>query len=103
MAFEEKLDENQRIDFLDESDFELSSILGISSAFADQEKEDTIGGCIADAAGISAVFTLINDGANKKLTKLAVKKVIRKVATKALGVIGAALAVYDFADCMGWT
>ena len=30
------------------------------------------------------------------------KKLLKKIAGKTLGPIGVALAVYDFADCMGW-
>jgi hypothetical protein len=30
------------------------------------------------------------------------KKLLTKVATKYLGYVGAAIAVYEFGDCMDW-
>lgn len=107
MALEEELQQDKRIDFMQESDFELASILGVSSLYAqqtqtEQDQLDTVGGCIADAIGITAVFEILSNGANKRMKKAAIRKVIRKVATRTLGVVGAALAVYDFVDCMDW-
>lgn len=62
---------------------------------------DTIGGCIADAIGIAAAFEVIESGV-MGLGKKGVLKIIRKVGGKYLGPIGIGLAVWDFADCMGW-
>jgi hypothetical protein len=42
------------------------------------------------------------DLVNGKIEKAAIKQVIKKVATKYLGVIGAAWALYEFGDCMGY-
>lgn len=99
VLLEEELAQNRLIYFLDESDIYYSSLFGINSVYA---QSDTIGGCLADAVGISAVFAVLEGGANKRMTKAAIKKAIRKVVGRSLGVIGAALAVYDFSDCMGW-
>ncbi|MFC5626500.1 hypothetical protein [Algoriphagus winogradskyi] len=99
VLLEEELAQNRLIYFLDESDIYYSSLFGISSALA---QSDTIGGCLADAVGISAVFAVLEGGANKKMKKAAIRKAIRKVVGRSLGVIGTTLAVYDFSDCMGW-
>jgi hypothetical protein len=99
VLLEEELAQNRLIYFLDESDIYYSSLLGINSAFA---QSDTFGGCLADAVGITAVFAVLEGGANKRMKKEAIKKAIRKVVGRSLGVIGGALAVYDFSVCMGW-
>ncbi|MDN3593950.1 hypothetical protein [Zunongwangia endophytica] len=100
VALEDKLDQDQKVNFMDETDIEFASLFGISKAYSYQG--DTLGGCIMDAVGIAAVFELFGHGLNKKMKKKAIKKVIRKVAVKYLGYVGAALAVYDFVDCMDW-
>ncbi len=99
VLLEEELDNNRLIYFMDETDVYTAGIFGISSSYA---QTDTIGGCLADAVGISAVFALIDGGAQKKMKKKAIKKAIRKVVSRSLGVVGGALAVYDFSKCMGW-
>jgi hypothetical protein len=38
----------------------------------------------------------------QKLGKKGAYKLLKKIAGRTLGPIGVALAVYDFADCMGW-
>ena len=57
--------------------------------------------CAMQAIGITAVGELISNGL-KSMTKSAVKKVLKKVATRYLGWVGAAIAVYEFGDCMEW-
>lgn len=99
ILLEEELNNNKLIYFLDETDLQYASLFGITSSFA---QGDTVGGCLADAVGVAAVWEVINGGVQKKMKKEAVKKVIRKVVGRSLGVVGAALAVYDFSDCMGW-
>ena len=64
-------------------------------------QSDTIGGCIADAIGITAAFELLQNGV-AGLGRRGVLKLIRKIGGRALGPVGLALATYDFADCMGW-
>lgn len=57
--------------------------------------------CALEAIGINAIGELINNGI-KNMPKSAVKKVLKKVATRYLGYVGAAIAVYEFGDCMDW-
>lgn len=54
--------------------------------------------CALRAVGIDAVVELFNG----KVTKKIAKKAIKKIASRALGWIGAAWAAYEFGDCMGW-
>lgn len=54
--------------------------------------------CALRAVGIDAVIELFNG----KVTKQIAKKAIRKIASRALGWVGAAWAAYEFGDCMGW-
>ena len=54
--------------------------------------------CALRAVGIDAVIELFNG----KVTKAIAKKAIRKIASRALGWVGAAWAAYEFGDCMGW-
>ncbi len=61
-----------------------------------------IGSCAGDALGISAIAAVISEGLRTKAGKALLKKVIRKVASRALGWVGAAIFVYEFGDCMGW-
>tara|TARA_R110002073_G_scaffold108336_9_gene243611 strand:+ start:44811 stop:45632 length:822 start_codon:yes stop_codon:yes gene_type:complete len=54
--------------------------------------------CLLRSVGIDAVVELFNG----KVTKEIAKKAIRKVASRTLGWIGVAIAVYEYGDCMGW-
>ncbi|MDR0832852.1 MAG: hypothetical protein LBN93_01480 [Candidatus Symbiothrix sp.] len=58
--------------------------------------------CAMQVLGVHAVYELITGGINRIMTKAAVKTLIRKVAMKYMGVVGYALAVYEFGDCMDW-
>lgn len=55
--------------------------------------------CALDALGIPAAYIT---GQAKTLTKKAILKVAKKLATRALGWVGAAIAVVDFAACMDY-
>lgn len=54
--------------------------------------------CALEAFGILGIAQLLSG----TLTKEGMLTIIRKVAPKALGAIGAAWAIYDFGECMGW-
>jgi len=69
----------------------------ITSAYASH-----IGECAGDALGTSAIAGAIAAGINTAAGKALLKLAIRKVATKALGWVGAAIFVYEFGDCMDW-
>jgi len=101
LATEDMIDNQQTLSIFDEEDYSLVALqmLGVNSANA--QAQDTFGGCVADALGVYAVAEITEKGI-KGLGKKGVLKIIRKVAGKALGPIGVALAVYDFADCMDW-
>lgn len=54
--------------------------------------------CALEAFGILGIAEMLTG----QLTKEGMLTVIRKVAPKAMGVIGATWAVYEFGACMGW-
>ena len=68
---------------------------GINSTYA----QNTVGGCLADAIGVYAVVEFAQTG---QLSQTAVIKLVKKVGAKYLVTFGAALAVWDFVNCMGW-
>lgn len=53
--------------------------------------------CLLRAIGIDAVVELFNG----KVTKSIAKKAIRKIVSRTAGWVGAAIAIYEFSDCMG--
>ena len=55
--------------------------------------------CALDALGIPAGLLI---GSAKSLSKAALIKAAKKLATRLVGWIGAAIAIYDFGDCMEW-
>ena len=52
--------------------------------------------------GVSDFALAISGGLQTSAGKALLKKAIRKIATRALGWIGAAVFVYEFGDCMDW-
>lgn len=54
--------------------------------------------CMIKAVGIDVVLEFVNGN----VTKAIAKKAIKKIATRVLGYIGAAIAVYEFGSCMEW-
>lgn len=103
---ENLIDNGQTLTMFEDEDYQLAglSFMGITNVNAQSTSKiasDTIGGCIADAIGITAAFEVIEHGV-AGLGRKGVLKLIRKVGGKYLGAIGVALAAYDFADCMGW-
>lgn len=55
--------------------------------------------CVMDALGVPAGLIT---GTAKNLGKKAVIKAVKKLATRFLGWVGAAIGVYEFGDCMGY-
>lgn len=97
---EELIDNGQTLSIFSDEDYQLACVtmMGLNSTYA---QSDTIGGCLADAIGITAAFELLEQGV-AGLGRKGALKLLRKVGGKALGPVGLALATYDFADCMGW-
>ncbi|MEZ2413838.1 hypothetical protein ACA086_02665 [Muriicola sp. E247] len=54
--------------------------------------------CLIVAVGIDVVVDFLKGN----VTEAIAKKAIKKIASRALGVIGAAIAVYEFGSCMGY-
>jgi hypothetical protein len=61
--------------------------------------EPSILDCALDALGIPAGMIV---GAAKDTSRKALLKAAKKLATRTLGIIGAAIAIYEFGDCMDW-
>jgi hypothetical protein len=88
--------------------FELNSgglISGqIISNMADNE-EDWYD-CALRSLGIEAAVKMFDSGfssvAKTTIKKKALRKMVTKIATRTLGVIGAAIAIYEYGDCMEW-
>lgn len=80
-----------------------STNFNMISMFGSEARAADIGDCAVDAFGIKEVIVILGgQSINSSLGKALMKKAVRKVATKALGVVGALIFAYDFADCMGW-
>jgi len=54
--------------------------------------------CMITAVGIDVAVEFLKGN----ITEAIAKKAIRKIASRVLGAIGAAIAAYEFASCMGW-
>ncbi len=54
--------------------------------------------CMITAVGIDAVVEFLKGN----VTEAIAKKAIKKIASRAMGFIGAAVALYEFGSCMGW-
>lgn len=98
---ENLIDNGRTLPIFENTDYSLAALrlFGVNSASA--QAQDTFGGCLADAIGITAAFEIVEKGV-AGLGKKGVLKIIRKIGGRALGPIGAALAAYDFGDCMDW-
>ena len=73
--------------------------MNIDSFFATSVYAQDTFDCLIRSVGIDAVVEFVKV---KIITKKAIYKLIRKVAKRALGPIGAAWAIYEFGQCMGW-
>lgn len=59
--------------------------------------------CLLRSVGIDSVIEIMNNKVlGSDVAKKAMKKAIRKAASRTLGWVGAAIAVYEFGDCMDW-
>jgi hypothetical protein len=94
---EKMLDNGKTLSIFEDGDIDLAMLgaFGINSTYA----QNTVGGCLADAIGVYAVVEFAQTG---QLSQTAVIKLVKKVGAKYLGAFGAALAVWDFVNCMGW-
>lgn len=54
--------------------------------------------CMIIAVGVDAIIEF----AKGNVTEAIAKKAIRKIASRTLGWVGVALAVYEYGSCMGW-
>ncbi|MFC3415348.1 hypothetical protein [Algoriphagus hitonicola] len=87
------------IEGFDDTDFVISGL------FVQQAYASDIYDCALQAAGVKVLVELASEGLEegvKKLGKKGVKKLVKKVASRTLGWVGAAVAGYEFGDCMGW-
>jgi hypothetical protein len=98
LVAESLIDKGQTLIFFEPEDLSYATLglIGIQTAFA-----ETIGGCLLEAVGIAGLAEIVEHGI-AGLGSKGVLKLLRKVAGKYLGPIGAALAAYDFAECMDW-
>lgn len=81
---------------------EMEDVMGIPSGgggpiVLEAVRENTTFGCITQAIGINALYDAWFD---KFATKRMLIAAVGKLATRYLGWVGAAVAVYDFIDCM---
>jgi hypothetical protein len=76
--------------------------INFSNVFIQSTHASQIGECAGDALGISAIAAVVNEGLYTSAGKALLKKAIRKVASRALGWIGAAIFTYEFGNCMNW-
>lgn len=86
----------------EEQNSSLAATFDYDSLFGTPMHASRIGECAGDALGISAIAVVVREGINTKAGKRLLKKAIRKVASRALGWVGAAIFVYEFGDCMDW-
>jgi hypothetical protein len=54
--------------------------------------------CMITAVGIDAVIEFLKGN----VTEAIAKKAIKKIASRTMGLLGAAVALYEFGNCMGW-
>jgi hypothetical protein len=101
VAEERLIDEGKTLSIFAQEDYELSSLSLVGLNSTPVIDGNTVGGCLLEAIGIRAVVqVLVGDIA--ALGTAGVLKIVGNVASKYAGIIGAAVMVYQFADCMGW-
>ena len=54
--------------------------------------------CMLIAVGVDAIVEFVKGN----VTEAIAKKAIRKIASRTLGWVGVALALYEYGNCMGW-
>lgn len=80
----------------------VASNVNFLSFFGSPAHASQIGDCAGNALGIADVALALSGGLQTSAGKALLKKAIRKIATRALGWVGAAVFTYEFGDCMGW-
>lgn len=75
-----------------------SYLYGVAMVSNPDNSEPDLFDCLMRSIGIDAAVEIVNG----KLKGAALRKAVRKIATRTLGWAGAAWAVYEFGDCMGW-
>jgi hypothetical protein len=80
----------------------VASNVNYLSFFGSSAHASQIGECAGDALGFSAIAGLAAGSLETSAGKAILKKAIRKIASRALGWVGAAIFTYEFGDCMGW-
>jgi hypothetical protein len=80
----------------------VASNVNYLSFFGSSAHASQIGECAGDALGFSAIAGLAAGSLETSAGKALLKKAIRKIASRALGWVGAAIFTYEFGDCMGW-
>jgi hypothetical protein len=97
-----QLNEIDTTEFVDENDPRLA-IVGLALLEAEQAMKvstrTSIGGCVLEAVGISALVEATKGKAVKFVAK-AIAKAAAKVVSRAIPYVGAGLAVADFVLCM---
>lgn len=80
--------------------------LGSNTMMMAEESGDDWYDCALRSIGIEAAVKFFSDGASSaaksSIKKKVLRKMVTKIATRTLGVVGAAIAVYEFGDCMDW-
>lgn len=80
----------------------VASKVNYLSFFGSSAHASQIGECDGNALGFSAIAGLAAGSLETSAGKAILKKAIRKIASRALGWVGAAIFTYEFGDCMGW-
>jgi len=76
---------------------DTKGIPGIGGGTIPVAKQNSTFGCVMQAIGITSLY---NTWFDKFATKRMLISAVGKLATRYLGYVGAAVAVYDFIDCM---
>ncbi|MCA4899906.1 MAG: hypothetical protein ACK514_15165 [Bacteroidota bacterium] len=79
----------------------LSDVEQALDVTPEYQTTSSVYGCALNAAGVTVLIELARGGARYLSKQLAIKA-IKKIAGKVLGPVGAAIAVLEFGDCMGW-
>ena len=81
------------------SEYVSLSELFIQKSFAIEPDWVQVSGCAIEALGIQGIFELAT---GRAMSAAALTKAVSKAASRSLGAIGAAFAVYDFGECMDY-
>jgi hypothetical protein len=76
--------------------------MNFASMFGQTVYAQNLYDCALRTLGITALKEAFDKGINSSAGKALLKKAVRKIATRAVGWIGAAWATYEFGACMNW-